>query len=258
MIEINLIPDVKRELLRVQALRNFIILASAGVSIAAIAIVVLISGTVFIAQPLLMSAKDGEIKDNFATLKDEPNIESTVTLQNQLNQIETLRTSSPNTSRILGQILVAIQPSGDNAVTYSGIDYAPETKTLSIEGESAGGFPALEAFRKTIAETRIIYRDSDKDKDCTLADLDNEDSGCTSESLAEGDVQTLEQSLGDSSETGGKVLRFKVSFVLADSALSFSSKDFAVIPPGKKDVTDSKTQIPDDIFKAGSSTEGEE
>ena len=257
MIEINLIPDVKSELLKAQSLRNFIIFISTVVSLGAIAIVVLISGTVFIAQPLLMNAKDSEIKTTFAQLKDQPNIESTVTLQNQLNQIDSLRLQSPNTSRILGQILVAIQPTGDNSVAYSGIDYDPETKTLSIEGESSGGFPALESFRKTIAETKIVYRDEHKDKDCTASDLNSEDSGCISESLTSQDVLTLEQSLGQGDD-GARVLRFKVSFVLNENALSFAAKDFAVLPPGRKDVTDSKTQIPDDIFKARSDDEGDE
>ena len=200
MIEINLIPDVKSELLKAQSLRNFIIFISTVVSLGAIAIVVLISGTVFIAQPLLMNAKDSEIKTTFAQLKDQPNIESTVTLQNQLNQIDSLRLQSPNTSRILGQILVAIQPTGDNSVAYS---------------------------------------------------------GCISESLTSQDVLTLEQSLGQGDD-GARVLRFKVSFVLNENAFSFAAKDFAVHPPGRKDVTDSKTQIPDDIFKARSDDEGDE
>ena len=115
----------------------------------------------------------------------------------------------------------------------------------------------MEAFRKTIAETKIVYRDEHKDKDCTASDLNSEDSGCISESLTSQDVLTLEQSLGQGDD-GARVLRFKVSFVLNENALSFAAKDFAVLPPGRKDVTDSKTQIPDDIFKARSDDEGDE
>ena len=249
MIEINLIPDVKSELLKAQSLRNFIIFVSSVVSIVAIGIVVVLAGTVFVAQPLLMGSKDNEIKQTFSTLEGQDNIKSTVTLQNQLNQIDNLHNSAPNTSRIIGQITPSIKPSGENEVTYSTIDYDPDTKTLTIEGQAVRGFSALEVFRKTISETQIIYRKDSKGKTCTLSDTLNENSGCIKENLTDEVPQTLEQSLGDN-EDGVKVLRFKVSIVLNEKALSSESKDFAVLPPGKKDVTDSKTQIPDDMFKA--------
>lgn len=249
MIEINLIPDVKAELLKAQSTRNFIIMVSSIISIAAIVIVVLISGTVFIAQPLIIGSKDGEIKNTFNSLKEKPNLTSTATLQNQLNQIDSLHSGSPVTSRILGQIGTAIQPGGDNAVSYSTIEYSPETNTLSIEGQAPSGYSALETFKKTIAETKIIYREESKGESCKSADLLSEKTGCKSENLTDEDVVTTEQSFGDN-EDGVKVLRFKISITLNEKVLDVATKDFSVLTPGRKDATDSKAQIPDDIFKA--------
>ncbi len=249
MIEINLIPDVKNELLKAQSLRNRIILFSIVASIACAGLIVLVASFVFVAQPLTMSAKDRQIKEGFAALEGHPDVTSTVTLQNQLSQIDSLRAAAPNTSRLIGQIIVAIQPTGENSVSYSSINYDPVNKLLSVEGQASGGFPALEAFRKTIAETKIVYREVHQEKGCTADDVRNETNNCISDDLVDGDVTTEEQSLGDG-EDGSKVLRFKLSFKINDSALSFTSKDFAVLPPGRKDVTDSRIQIPDDIFKA--------
>ncbi len=62
MIEINLIPDVKNELLKTQSLRNRIILFSIVASIACVVLVVLVASFVFVAQPLTIGAKDRTIK----------------------------------------------------------------------------------------------------------------------------------------------------------------------------------------------------
>lgn len=254
MIEINLIPDVKSELLKAQATRNIAFFISFIVSSVAVGIVILLALTI-VTQPVLIDMKNKEIETSFKKLEDYPDIESTVTLQNQLNEIKNLRLSSPNYSRLVGPIIVAIQPVGEHSVSYSNVDYSPETKTVSIEGETKGGFPALEAFLKTIRETRFAYRLEHKEAPCSISDINNETNGCITESLSDGDAQTLEQSLGDDSNNGGKTLRFKISFVLNSSVLSFNSKDFVVLPPGRKDVTDSKTQIPDDMFKARTTDE---
>ena len=45
MIQINLIPDVKRDLLRAQAVRNFVIFVSMIAGIISIAVVVIASAT---------------------------------------------------------------------------------------------------------------------------------------------------------------------------------------------------------------------
>lgn len=257
MIEINLIPDVKSELLRARTLRNVVFFISGIVSIASIAIVILISGTVFVVQPFIISSKNKDIETSFTELEEHPNIQSTVTLLNQLNQIQSVRASSPVNSRILGQIIVAIQPVGDYNLSYSSINYDPISQMISIEGESDGGFPALEAFLKTIRETKIGYRLDPKDEPCSADDIINETNDCISELLTNQEVVTDEQSLTDSTEGGGKTLRFRVSFIVNETALSFSSRNFAVLPPGRKDVTDSKTQIPDDMFKARVDNESE-
>jgi hypothetical protein len=58
-------------------------------------------------------------------------------------------------------------------------------------------------------------------------------------------------------DAGQDVLRFSINFVLNEVALNFETKDFAVKSPAKKEVTDSKTIISDDVFTVKASDEGE-
>ena len=258
MIQINLIPDVKRDLLRAQAMRNLVIFASivvTGVAAAAVVLTFLFIG----GQNLLMDNKDKEIKTEFTKLTQIPDIDQVIILQNQLSEISKIRNASPNFSRLLIQVLTAIKTEGDNAVEFSGVGYDEATRTITIEGQTGAtvpnGFAALEGFQKTIPETLIAYREDDGT--CSI----NADGTATNDKCQVGDlaenkvVNVLEQSYGEN-EDGAKTTRFKVSFVLNSAALKFSTKGFVVKSPSRKDVTDSRTKIPDDIFSAESNSEG--
>lgn len=251
MIQINLIPDVKRDLLRAQAVRNWVIFLSTIIGAGSIALVV-VTGMIFGGLALTVSINEDNIKKNFETLSKTPDINETIIVQSQLNEIQKIRNAAPNTSRILGQIVGAITTTDSNEVSISSVSYDPATKTLSVDGQTPKGYSALEGFKKTIKETKILYREEAKGESCTIDKAENGDDGCIIADITEdGQVQTNESSLGDNEE-GQKVLRFKVSFILNSASLQFSTKDFAIKSPNKKDVTDSKTIIRDDIFKADS------
>lgn len=249
MIEINLIPDVKRELLKAQAWRSFIVFVCFAISVGAIALVVVVLG-IMGGQALLIGNNDNSIKSDFAKIQGIQDVDKTTTLQNQLSEIENLRKASPNTSRILNQILVAIRPTGENGVDFTAINYEPETRLITLEGQTVNGSRAIDALQKTIRETVFIYS-SKADKTCSEAEADNGEENCFKEKLIADSttVDLVELSSGESEE-GGQVARYKITFTLNPKALRFSTKNFAVKSPSKKDVTDSRTQIPDDIFKA--------
>ena len=259
MIQINLIPDVKRELLRAQAMRNLVIFASiivTGVAIAAVVLTFLFIG----GQNLLMDSKDKEIKAKFTDLTKISDVDQVIVLQSQLSEISKVRNVSPNFSRLIAQVLVAVKTDGNNAVDFSGIGYDPATRTVTIEGQTGAnvpnGFAALEGFQKTIRETLIAYREDDGT--CSIKDDGTAaNDSCRVDDLAENKtVNVVEQSYGDG-ENGAKTTRFKVSFILNDAALKFSTKGFVVKSPLNQDVTDSKTKIPDNIFSAEKSSGGD-
>lgn len=257
MIQINLIPNVKRDLLRAQAIRNLVIFISMVAGISAVVIVVL-TAIAFGGMWAVTEINEKNIKDKFDTLSKTPDIDETIIVQSQLNEIKNIRKVSPNTSRILNQIVTAISTTGANEVSFSSVSYDPATKTLSIEGQTPKGYSALEGFKKTVQETKIFYREKAKGESCTVSEANNGENGCFMEDLiADGEkINTKDGSLAED-ENGQQVLRFSVSFVLNGRALLFETKDFAVKSPSKKDVTDSKTIITDDIFTVKASNEGE-
>ena len=89
MIEVNLIPDVKREYLRAQRMRNMVVSASIMVMIVAGgAIAVLGVGLGAVSAAGLV--KDGEIKSGYRQLSGQSGVNDIVTIQNQLAHVSEL------------------------------------------------------------------------------------------------------------------------------------------------------------------------
>lgn len=257
MTQINLIPDVKRDLLRAQAIRNFVIFISVIAGGASIAIVFIAFG-IFGGLLITTGLNESNIKSKFETLSKTSDIDETIIVQSQLSEISKIQKNAPRTSRLMNQIISAIHTKGANEVQFSSVNYNPSTRTVTIEGQTKNGYSALEGFKKTVRETKILYRETAKKETCTIAQAENGEDDCIIANLvADGeDVNVTESSLAED-ESGEKVLRFSVNFNLNEKALVFETKNFAVKSPSKKEVTDSKTVISDDIFTVKASTEGE-
>ncbi|MCL2869286.1 hypothetical protein FWF48_00535 [Candidatus Saccharibacteria bacterium] len=229
MIEINLIPDVKRELLKAQKIRNLIISISILASLVAAGVVVLLAVTVYVGQVLASQMADNSINDEFNKFKSHQNVSQVLTIQDQLNNLAQLDSQRYTVSRIFG-ILDVISPSNPNQITVSELRYDKATRTVSIEGQAANGFVALEAFQKTITSTTYEYAHGKGN-------------------LITSPVVVGEQSMGQDSG-GNLVLRFSLSFTIDENVLLSSSKSMKIIGPNEQNATDSHLQIPDDIFGA--------
>ena len=249
MIEINLLPDIKRELLKAQRnIVTFVSIIIGGVMLAGVVLLFLTTQ----GQQFVMGLKTNDISNKFAEMQKIKDGETAATLRNQLNAIQKIRNASPDTSRLIGTILPAIQTTGENSVQFSAVDYDPETRIVSIEGQASNGFPALEAFIKTIKYSQIIY--DGEGSQCKASEVEKDANICM---LAdEGSVVRNESSLG-ANEQGQNVLRFTVSFKLNEAALKFSSKNFPVNALGRKNVTDSTIQVPAGIFTQNSKKDSE-
>lgn len=229
MIQINLIPDVKREFIHTQQLRKTVITLSIIVGIIAAGIVVAL-GLFLGGQELLVNKVKGDIKKNFASLQNVENAEHIITLQNQLSELPNVYSKHSIQSRLF-DLLVKINPSGDDGVTYSSIKVDPSTSTVTIEGTAAKGFPATEALRKTILNTKI----------------QSGDDAAAKVSLAE-TVTIGETSYGQDTDSK-RVLRFSLSFVYPDGLLDYRMETVKIVPPSaNSDVTDSNTRVPDSLF----------
>ena len=251
MVEINLLPDVKRDLLKAQRLRNIVTFASIIIGAAMLGGVILLF-LVTQGQQIFMGLKKDEISSKFSDIQKIQDGETAATLRNQLNAIQKIREASPNVSRLLSTVIPAIKTNGENEVKFSSINYDPGTRIVSIEGETSNGFTALEAFIKTIKYSQIIY--DGKDSQCKASEVEKDANICMI--AEEGSVARTESSLG-TNDQGQSVLRFAINFKLNEAALKFSSKNFAVKTLGRKNVTDSTVQVPAGIFTQNSKKDSE-
>lgn len=235
MIEINLLPNVKRELLKTRAMRNRVISISflvGGASIAAVVVLALILGSQIAAE----AVQNGVIKDRNDKLMAVEDLNKVVTIQNQLTKINEQHSRKKINSRIF-DVVTAVNPVAPNNVSFSDIKVNPESKTITLEGSAVNGYSALETLKKTILNTKVQTTDGDKSSKVSLT-----------KEIKDGDT-----SFGENSE-GKKVLQFSFSFEYAEELLAPANNGTVSVltPTGKVDVTDSRQGIPDSLFKSNS------
>ena len=235
MIEINLLPNVKRELLKTRAMRNRVISISflvGGASIATVVVLALIFGSQIAAE----AVQSGVIKDRNDKLMAVEDLNKVVTIQNQLTKINEQHSGKKINSRIF-DVVTAVNPVAPNNVSFSDIKVNPESKTITLEGSAVNGYSALETLKKTILNTKVQTTDGDKSSEVSLT-----------KEIKDGDT-----SFGENSE-GKKVLQFSFSFEYAEELLAPANNGTVSVltPTGKVDVTDSRQGIPDSLFKSNS------
>ena len=235
MIEINLLPNVKRELLKTRAMRNRVISISflvGGASIAAVVVLALILGSQIAAE----AVQSGVIKDRNDKLMAVEDLNKVVTIQHQLTKINEQHSGKKINSRIF-DVVTAVNPVAPNNVSFSDIKVNPESKTITLEGSAVNGYSALETLKKTILNTKVQTTDGDKSSEVSLT-----------KEIKDGDT-----SFGENSE-GKKVLQFSFSFEYAEELLEPANNGTVSVltPTGKADVTDSRQGIPDSLFKSNS------
>lgn len=235
MIEINLLPNVKRELLKTRVMRNRVISISflvGGASIAAVVVLALILGSQIAAE----AVQNGVIKDRNDKLMAVEDLNKVVTIQHQLTKINEQHSGKKLNSRIF-DVVTAVNPVAPNNVSFSDIKVNPGSKTITLEGSAVNGYSALETLKKTILNTKVQTTDGDKSSEVSLT-----------KEIKDGDT-----SFGENSE-GKKVLQFSFSFEYAEELLAPANNGTVSVltPTGKVDVTDSRQGIPDSLFKSNS------
>lgn len=229
MIEINLIPDVKQELIRAQRTRSLVVSSSIFIGIIALGVVALLAAYVFLFQSVRSGLADEAIKKGSQQLAAVEDLSKILTLQNQLKKIDILNQDKKRES-LLFDALAAVIPPSPNTVQVSTLSLDAETNSLVIEGETPS-YDTLEVFKKTIDGAVLIYMQADE---------------TVTEDLA-ADISISDVSYGDST-TGAKVLRFTISFTYPDSLFSAKTPAYVIKLTNAGNVTDSFLGVPKSIF----------
>lgn len=240
MIEVNLVPDVKQELIRAERIRAVVISMTILVGMAAIGLVVLLGLWVFGVQTARGAITDNTIKNESAKLAAVEDIESSLTIQNQLELLPSLHEGKKVDSRIF-DILATINPPAPNEISISKLTINAEEQTIEIEAQAVGGYPSLEVFKKTIAATEFRFKTED-----------TEEARLLTTSISDG-----ERSYGENAN-GQKVLRFGLTFEYPEELFTPYLKDAKIVGPDRTNVTDSFLEIPKSLFspKANDTEEG--
>lgn len=231
MIEINLVPDVKQQLLRAQNIRLRVITFSIIASLVAVGIVVLLS-MLYGVEAVRGTLLDRNIADNSKKLSSVEDINKTLTLQNQLTHIQQIHDASHVNSRIFG-VLVPVSGQGTpNQVQYSTVTINNADSIVTVQAQTAQ-YSGVDAFQKTLQATKFQYT-TEGSSQANTVDLAT-------------DVHVSNQSLGQSA-TGSQVVSFTLSFKYPAELLAPTSKNARVITPSSSNATDSYQGIPKSLF----------
>jgi Tfp pilus assembly protein PilN len=231
MIEINLIPDVKQELLRAQKTRAAVISGAILASIIAATVVVGLVLYVFGVQSVRGVILDSQIKDGSEELSKVEDLSKILTIQNQLTRISQLNDQKKIDSRIF-DVLSAVIPPAPNAVQVSQITISADESTIRLEGQTRG-YDSMEVFKKTLDAAIISYTDGETNEAVTI-DLASE-------------ISVTDTSYGANADNQ-KVLRFVLTFAYPEELFSPKINAIALKLSIDGNVTDSYLGIPKSIF----------
>ena len=230
MIEINLVPDVKQELIKAQRIRAAVISVAIVVSIVSIAVVAVLGVYVFGVQTVRQNLADDAIKKGYEKLQGSEDLSKILTIQNQLTKISALNDAKSINSRVY-DVLANIIPPSPNVVTISELTIDNANTSIIIQGQAVNSYQALEVFKKTVAGTTIEFGEGEKPDVLAIAS----------------DISTTDVNYGeDSSNT--KVLRFTLRFTYPAELFAPGTKNLRIVPAQKGNATDSYLALPQSLF----------
>jgi len=229
MIEINLIPDVKQELLKAQRTRATVISASILTCIIAGGVVAALALYVFGVQFARGVISDGLIDTGYSKLSKVEDLPKMLTIQNQLGRINELNYTKQIDSRVF-DVLSAVIPPAPNQVQVSRLSLNTDESTLTLEGQTRA-YDSMEVFKKTIDSSVMVYNENGEEKQVKIAS----------------EISTSDIGYGENSE-GQKVLRFTLTFKYPEELFSAKIPAITIKLSINGNVTDSYLGIPKSIF----------
>lgn len=256
MIEINLLPDVKQEVIRARKNRNLVATWSTIVASVAATVVLLLIIVVFVAQPLLTYSQNLRIDSDFNRYKNYPGAVSLLTIQKQLNNLDDLHAKKAITSRVFVMITQVIT-NGKLKVNTSKIEVTPHDKRIIITAHSEAGHAELERLIKTLNETKIAYATNQDLEKLRVNDQAKESGQAKAKDdleyvdLLKDKASLLSDPSFQDSASEQRTLGFKIGLLLDDKFFLDSTKNILVQGVSYKDATDSYQSIPQSLLGGG-------
>lgn len=156
MIQFNLLPDVKLDYIKAQRTRKLVFSMSFIVSACAVALLVLLLSASAL-QRKHLSDLSSDISKESKTLRAKSNIDTILTVQNQLDSLTALHDAKPAAGR-LSSFLNALTPA---TVSISSLNIDFVTYTVVISG-NADSLSSVNQFVDTLKLTSYSATDENK------------------------------------------------------------------------------------------------
>lgn len=163
MIQVNLIPDSKIDMIRSRMMRFRIISICIVTSIVSLSLVVLLAIYTYGGQALADTRLNDQIKSESEKINSVKDINKLLTIQNQLATIPKIEKTKNMNSRIFDLVTVIKKASG-GVVSFSNIAVDTEKSNLQMSGQ-VPGYSSYEIFIKTLQNTYVQYTENKDSKD---------------------------------------------------------------------------------------------
>lgn len=155
-VQFNLLPDVKIDYLRTRRTKNFVIAVCSIVTIACVAILLILLGTVEVVQKKQMSDAQKRLDTANSQLDKVSDLDNIVTVQNQLHSLASLHQNKHAVSRIFSY-LAQLTPAN---ASISRLNLDMSQNLMSISG-NADNQKTVNTFIDTLKYTTYKVGDQD-------------------------------------------------------------------------------------------------
>ncbi len=161
MYEINLVPDIKEQMIRAQKMRNFIFFICIAVSAVAVGVVLILLSIKGV-QDINMTSQDARLNQMSATINSYNDLDELLVLQGQLNKIDEIGSKKKIFSRVFS-IIGTLLPTNGDRITISELTVDMGNNTFEINGQADAGespyidYRVLEAFKKSMSLMKFDY-----------------------------------------------------------------------------------------------------
>lgn len=158
MIQLNLLPDIKKEYINAQKTRAVVVSTSILVTLGAVGLSVLLFIYVTFLQQLQITLATNDIKSKTEQLNNVSDLDKYLTIQNQLAALPGLHDQKGIYSRLLS-FLPVLNPVSPNNIVLSKLQLSTPDKLVGLTGTTKS-FESLNVFVDTLQNAQVTYKDS--------------------------------------------------------------------------------------------------
>lgn len=156
MIQLNLLPDLKKEFIKSQKTKGVVISTSILVTIGAVGISALLFVYVTFLQQVQINLATNDINQKESQLKGITDINKYLTVQSQLAVLPDLHNNKGSYNRLF-DFLGVINPSAPNNVSLGNLQLDVATNTITFTGTTAS-FETLNVFVDTLKNAQVSFK----------------------------------------------------------------------------------------------------